>query len=113
MSEPPTDYDNPWKDILESYFEDFIAFFFPHIHSDIDWSKGYTFLDKELQQVVKDAELGKRFADKLAKVWKSDGQETWVLCHIEIQSQEEANFPHRSSSITTDYAIATTALSPV
>lgn len=95
MSESSTDYDNPWKDILEAYFEDFIAFFFPHIHADIDWSKGYTFLDKELQQVVQDAELGKRFADKLVKVWKVDGQETWVLCHIEIQSQEEANFPHR------------------
>jgi hypothetical protein len=29
-------YDTPWKDILEDYFEDFIAFFFPEIHTEID-----------------------------------------------------------------------------
>jgi hypothetical protein len=29
-------YDTPWKYILEDYFEDFIAFFFPEIHTEID-----------------------------------------------------------------------------
>jgi flagellar biosynthesis/type III secretory pathway protein FliH len=33
--------------------------------------------------------------DKLAKVWRNDGQEQWVLLHIEVQSDREPNFPKR------------------
>lgn len=53
------------------------------------------FLDKELQQVVRDAEFGRRYVDKLAKVWRKDGTEQWVLAHIEIQGQYEAAFDER------------------
>jgi hypothetical protein len=95
MTEQRDEFDSPWKDILEAYFQDFMLFFFPHIYDDIDWSQGYEFLDQELQQVVRDAELGKRMADKLVKVWKLSGEETWVLVHIEIQSQEESKFSER------------------
>ncbi len=68
-----SDYDSPWKEALERYFPQFLEFFFPQIHEEIDWSRGWTFLDKELQQVVRDAELGRRLVDKLVKVWKLDG----------------------------------------
>jgi hypothetical protein len=95
MSELQTEYDTPWKDAIESYFEEFIAFFFPQAHGDIDWRQGYEFLDKELQQVVRDAELGKRLVDKLVKIYRTGGEETWVLVHVEVQSQEESNFAQR------------------
>jgi hypothetical protein len=95
MTELRDEFDSPWKDILEAYFQDFMEFFFPHIHDDIDWSRGYDFLDQELRQVVRDAELGKRLTDKLVKVWQRSGEETWVLIHIEIQSQEEGQFSDR------------------
>lgn len=68
MTETHDEFDSPWKEILEAYFEEFMLFFFPTAHADIDWSRGVEFLDKELQQVVRDAELGRRYADKLAKV---------------------------------------------
>ena len=29
MSIQPTDYDSPWKEALERYFQEFMAFFFP------------------------------------------------------------------------------------
>ena len=61
-STEPDDYDTPWKEALEQYFDAFIAFFFPQVHASIDWESGYEFLDKELQQVARDAELGKRRA---------------------------------------------------
>lgn len=67
--EQRANFDSPWKDILTNYFEDFMAFFFPQAHRAIDWSKPYQFLDTELQQIVRDAELGKRIADKLVQVW--------------------------------------------
>ncbi|MGJ5675424.1 MAG: transposase [Nostochopsis sp.] len=95
MTETQANYDSPWKEALENYFEAFLAFFFPQAHSEIDWECGYEFLDQELQQVVREAELGKRFVDKLVKVWRQNGEETWVLIHVEIQSQVDNEFTKR------------------
>jgi hypothetical protein len=72
-----------------------VAFFFPAAAEEIDWSSGYTFLDKELQQIVQDAELGKRLADKLVQVWRKDGDDAWVLAHVEVQGQERPDFAKR------------------
>jgi hypothetical protein len=68
---------------------------FPEVHRQIDWSRGYESLDKELQQVVREAELGRRYVDKLVKVWATDGVECWVLIHVEVQTTSEADFPKR------------------
>ena len=89
------DYDSPWKEIMEKFFPEFLEFFFPEIHAEIDWQLSYEFLDKEFQQITKDAEQGRRLVDKLVKVWRKDGQETWVLIHIEIQGAYEKDFPKR------------------
>ncbi len=59
------------------------------------WEQGFEFLDQELRQVVRDAELGKRFVDKLVKIYRTGGEETWILIHLEIQSQYEAGFAER------------------
>ncbi|WP_107668385.1 transposase [Cyanothece sp. BG0011] len=95
MIEQRADYDNPWKEALSLYFQPFMAFFFPEINGNINWSRGYEFLDKEFQQVVRDAEIGLREADKLVKVWRGDGAEVWVLIHVEIQSQAASDFAER------------------
>ena len=89
------EYDSPWKETIEIYFQECMEFFFPVASAEIDWKRGYTFLDKELQQVVRDAELGQRFVDKLVQVWRRSGEQRWVLIHLEIQSSEESNFPKR------------------
>ncbi|MEM7530837.1 MAG: hypothetical protein AAF639_01570 [Chloroflexota bacterium] len=88
------DYDSPWKEILED-FEDFILFYLPDLHPEIDWTKAPEFLDKELQQIVGDAETGRRYADKLVKVWLNDGSEMHVLMHVEVQGAREAQFEER------------------
>ena len=90
-----TDYDSPWKEALERYFPEFVAFFFPLVHAAIDWQRGYTFLDKELQKVVRDAKLGRRLADKLVRVFGKDGREGWLLVHIEVQGQTDPAFGKR------------------
>ena len=59
-----TEYDSPWKEALDQYFERFLAFFFPEAHVAIDWSRRYESLDKELQQIVSDSELGLRLAGR-------------------------------------------------
>jgi len=68
-----TDYDSPWKEALDAYFEPFLALLFPEVHRQIDWSRGYESLDKEFQQVVREAEVGRRYVDKLVKVWTKEG----------------------------------------
>jgi hypothetical protein len=49
MTAPRQDYDSPWKETLEAYFQEFMFFFFPLIAADIDWQRGYEFLETELQ----------------------------------------------------------------
>ena len=89
------DYDSPWKEALDVYFEAFLALLFPAVHRQIDWSRGYESLDKEFQQVVREAEVGRRYVDKLVKVWTTDGAECWVLVHVEVQTARDAEFPRR------------------
>ncbi len=87
--------DQAWKEIIEELFEEFLIFFFPHVHRDIDFARGYEFLDHELHKLAKESETGKRLPDKLVKVFLHDGAEKWLLIHIEIQSYEQAEFAER------------------
>ncbi len=92
---PPSDFDTAWKLTLETYFLEFCAFLFPRVHEGVDWSRGYEFLDKELQEIVPDAENGRGAVDKLVKVWTRDGTEEWILIHVEVQCQQEDDFASR------------------
>src|SRR5207244_911239 len=94
-STPTADWDNPWKDALNHFLRQFLQFFFPKIYQAINWKRGYESLDKEFQQIIREAETGKVLADKLFKVWRKDGNEAWLLIHIEIQGQVDPDFPER------------------
>ncbi|HIJ84114.1 MAG: Cytosolic protein [Magnetococcales bacterium] len=89
---PNDEFDVPWKNILEAYFREFLAFFLPVAHDGIDWERGFEFLDKELSRITREANIGDRRMDKLVKVWRRDGIELWVLIHIEIQGGRKPNF---------------------
>jgi hypothetical protein len=89
------EYDSPWKVALERYFPEFMEFYFPGVFADIDWTSGYDFLDKDLQQVTRDAELGRRYVDKLVRVRRLSGDEGWVCVHIEVQGDAEDVFARR------------------
>ena len=68
-------YDSPWKEAIERYFPEFMAFYFPDASAEIDWSKEHVFLDQELRAVVQDAEFGTRFVDRLVRVTVLSGDE--------------------------------------
>jgi hypothetical protein len=89
------DYDSPWKEILDSFFPSFMAYFFPRAYNEIDWERGFESLDTELRQIVREADVGRRTVDKLVKVWLQSGQEQWILIHIEVQIQEDVDFEER------------------
>jgi hypothetical protein len=95
MTTPKIDQDSPWKDILRHSFQDAITFFLPKISVQIDWSRPHEFLDKEFQKIAPEGTIGKRYADQLVKVWLKQGQEIWLLLHVEIQASPEKNFAKR------------------
>jgi len=86
------DHDSPWKMALEGYFQAFLGLLFPAICDQVDWTKGYSFLDKELQQITVNAQSGRRYADKLIKIYAKDDGETWVLIHVEVLAEPEHAF---------------------
>jgi hypothetical protein len=38
-SQESSDYDSPWKEALHRYLQESLAFFFPAISRDIDWTR--------------------------------------------------------------------------
>lgn len=89
------DCDSVWKDLIEELFSQFLEFFFPEIHKDIDFSKKCEFLSKELRKIVKDNKVGQRFADVLVKVHLKDGSIRCLFIHIEVQGYPDDDFPER------------------
>ncbi len=89
------DYDSPWKEIIERFFERFMAFYFGRAHRLIAGDEGFEFLDKELQKITREAEQGRRTVDKLVRVRLKKGGEMWVLIHIEVQGQRDRWFAKR------------------
>jgi hypothetical protein len=45
VSKPKSEFDTPWKDILDIYFEQFIAYCWPSRYSEIDWSHSNEIID--------------------------------------------------------------------
>lgn len=89
------DYDTPWKEVIMHHFPEFMAFYFPSAHAAIDWSQPHIFLDQEFAALTRDAELGKRLLDKLVSVNLINGDEQWVLVHLEIQGWHDLDFAER------------------
>lgn len=85
-----------WKAILEDVFDDFLRFFYQDADQIFDISRGFEFLDKELEDLFpKEEETNIRYVDKLVKVFLNNGQERWILVHIEVQGYRDPNFEER------------------
>jgi len=89
------DYDSPWKEAIRLYFHDFLVFFFPEIHADVDWERGYEQLESELQAITRDAKQRRRHVDALVRVYRRNGSSQLVLIHVEVQSREDPRFTAR------------------
>lgn len=69
--------------------------FAPDVHSTVDFTKGYDFLEKELAALFSDGESGNRRVDKLARLFLKNGEEKWILVHVEVQGYREDEFAER------------------
>ena len=108
------DFDSNWKYLIEKYYFQFIAFFLPKLFDDIDVNRLPVFLDNELQTIWRSMKTGLKMTDKLMKVWLKNGEEHWVLVHIEVQARFETLFSKRmftmSYRILDKYQVAPVAL---
>lgn len=86
-----------WKALLEDIFDDFLLFFFKDEAKRFDLARGFEFLDKELDQLFPSQEEGGRlrFVDKLVKVFSVEGEEKWILVHVEVQGYTDPDFGKR------------------
>lgn len=88
--------DSLWKGIIEDLFEDFLLYFYPQwARTEVDFTRKFEFLDKELDEIFPTEKSKKRYSDKLVKVFLKSGTEKWILVHIEVQGYKDQGFPER------------------
>jgi hypothetical protein len=101
MAKNKSTFDGPWKHILDLYFEQFIAYCWPSKYAEIDWSKGYKMLDKELTKITRKSKTGQKVVDKLVEIYLKNGDATCLFLHIEIDGGSKASLPERMFTYNT------------
>ena len=94
MSVPASDFDSAWKETVEVFLPGPVELSIPAIWGEIDWSRGYEFLDSELRSLFP-RRGSRRRVDKLVRVFFKDGRSQWIYLHLEIQSQASEDTPIR------------------
>ena len=86
-----------WKGIVSKLFPDFMRLVHPEIEQVLDLDRECEFLDKELQQVdqLADGKYAQRIVDHLVKVYTKEGNDNYILLHVEVQGRYSANFSER------------------
>lgn len=88
--------DTLWKAIIEDMPAQFLMQCMPQVIDHLDFNKGFSFLDKELETLYPEADsLHPKFVDKLIKVFTKKGREEWILIHIEVQGYHDEDFAKR------------------
>lgn len=89
------DYDRLWKDIISDFFEEFLLFFAPELYEQVDFLQAPLPREQELHKLIPTSKTKNRRADKLVGLKLKNGQEQWILVHIEVQGKKETDFPQR------------------
>jgi predicted transposase YdaD len=85
------DHDRLFKELLTTFFWEFIEFFLPEVAAYLE-RDSITFMDKE---VFTDVTLGEKYeADLLVKA-RFQGKESFFVVHLEHQAQYQKTFPRR------------------
>ncbi|MEK0314474.1 Rpn family recombination-promoting nuclease/putative transposase [Cohnella sp. 56] len=88
---PTTPHDEAFKKLLQTFFEEFMALFFPEVHQTLDYSKAKLLMQEQLVDIVgQDA----RTLDLLLEVQLA-AAEIFVLLHFEPQSYRDVRFVER------------------
>ncbi|MBC6476772.1 MAG: hypothetical protein GDA56_02160 [Hormoscilla sp. GM7CHS1pb] len=89
MEKESIKHDRLFKELLKTFFMEFLELFFPSLLAEIDTSY-LEFLEQEIFTELKSGE--KYNADLVVKTKFKIGGETFLLIHVESQAQYEKNF---------------------
>ena len=87
------DSDGLWKDLIDRFFYPLLKRAVPELYEKADITKKPRFLEKEFRDILNTGDpeihISPHFADFVLEVPLKNGDETWVLFHIEAQGPEE------------------------
>ncbi|MFM7213975.1 MAG: hypothetical protein ACKO3H_03745 [Verrucomicrobiota bacterium] len=95
MSDLNSDFDGAWKETAEFFLPSLTELVLPELAAQIDWNRGFEFLDSELRSLFPETGTGRQHVDKVVRVFLRQGGSRLILLHIEIQSQADPDLPHR------------------
>ena len=87
------DLDSIWKEFVREYWSYILLDVVPEMYEAVDIENGAEFLDKEMHEISqqldgkKKSDSSKWYVDDLLKIRLKNGQEEWVLLHIEVQGR--------------------------
>ncbi len=85
------DHDRLFKELLTTFFADFLRLFLPDLGGYVDFAS-FEFLDKE---VFTDVTAGERHEADLVVKARFQGSEAFFLVHVENQAKAQADFGRR------------------
>ncbi|MED3776230.1 DUF4351 domain-containing protein [Geobacillus stearothermophilus] len=85
------DHDRLFKELIQTFFEEFILLFFPNMYEHIDF-RHLSFLSEEL---FTDVTAGEKYRVDLLVETKLKGEDGLIIVHIENQSYVQPSFPER------------------
>ncbi|WPZ19669.1 transposase [Geobacillus subterraneus] len=85
------DHDRLFKELIQTFFEEFILLFFPDMHEHIDF-RHLSFLSEEL---FTDVTAGEKYRVDLLVETKLKGEDGVIIVHIENQAYIQPSFPER------------------
>ncbi|MDR2174620.1 MAG: hypothetical protein LBO82_01620 [Synergistaceae bacterium] len=92
-------HDSFWKDLIERFFYSLLKRALPELYEDADRKAAPRFLDKEFRDVLNTANPeihhGPHFADFVLEVPLKNGDEEWVILHIEAQGRQGGDLAAR------------------
>ena len=92
MTEPAKiDHDRLFKELLETFFAEFVALFFPEVYQAIDLTH-LNFLPKD---VFTDVTVGEKYTVDLLAETRLKGEEGLILIHVENQAYVQKDFAER------------------
>ncbi|KJE28590.1 hypothetical protein LG52_2846 [Geobacillus kaustophilus] len=91
MSETRIDHDRLFKELLSTFFEEFVLLFFPRVYEHVDFHH-LSFLSEE---VLTDVTAGEKHRVDLLVETKLKGEDGLIIVHIEHQSYIQPTFSER------------------
>ncbi|MEK0316348.1 Rpn family recombination-promoting nuclease/putative transposase [Cohnella sp. 56] len=88
----PTRHDEAFKKLLQTFFAEFMALFFPEVHRRLDYSKAKLLMQEQLVDIVG---RESRTLDLLIEAQLLEAREVFVLLHYEPQFYRDNLFKER------------------